>query len=204
MFTGIVEEIGAVKAMDAGRLIIGASAVVSDVSVGDSIAVNGACLTVTEHDASSFAVDVVPETLRRTNLGALTAGSRVNLERSMPASGRFGGHMVQGHVDGTGVVRSISADGDALMMAFEASPWVMRYVVEKGFIAVDGTSLTIVHCDNFSFSVTLIPHTQANTVLGDKRVGDSVNLEADIVAKYVERLALAAAVRTPPDAAEEL
>ena len=204
MFTGIVEEIGAVKAMDAGRLIIGASAVVSDVSVGDSIAVNGACLTVTEHDASSFAVDVVPETLRRTNLGALTAGSRVNLERSMPASGRFGGHMVQGHVDGTGVVRSISADGDALMVAFEASPWVMRYAVEKGFIAVDGTSLTIVHCDNFSFSVTLIPHTQANTVLGDKRVGDSVNLEADIVAKYVERLALAAAVRTPPDAAEEL
>lgn len=204
MFTGIVEEIGAVKAMDAGRLTIGASAVVSDVSVGDSIAVNGACLTVTEHDASSFAVDVVPETLRRTNLGALTAGSRVNLERSMPASGRFGGHMVQGHVDGTGVVRSISADGDALMMAFEAAPWVMRYVVEKGFIAVDGTSLTIVHCDNFSFSVTLIPHTQANTVLGDKRVGDSVNLEADIVAKYVERLALAAAVRTPPDAAEEL
>ena len=204
MFTGIVEEIGAVKAMDAGRLTIGASAVVSDVSVGDSIAVNGACLTVTEYDASSFAVDVVPETLRRTNLGALTAGSRVNLERSMPASGRFGGHMVQGHVDGTGVVRSISADGDALMMAFEASPWVMRYAVEKGFIAVDGTSLTIVHCDNFSFSVTLIPHTQANTVLGDKRVGDSVNLEADIVAKYVERLALAAAVRTPPDAAEEL
>ena len=177
---------------------------VSDVSVGDSIAVNGACLTVTEYDAASFAVDVVPETLRRTNLGALTAGSRVNLERSMPASGRFGGHMVQGHVDGTGVVRSISADGDALMMAFEASPWVMRYAVEKGFIAVDGTSLTIVHCDNFSFSVTLIPHTQANTVLGDKRVGDSVNLEADIVAKYVERLALAAAVRTPPDAAEEL
>lgn len=204
MFTGIVEEIGAVKAMDAGRLTIGASAVVSDVSVGDSIAVNGACLTVTEHDAASFAVDVVPETLRRTNLGALTAGSRVNLERSMPASGRFGGHMVQGHVDGTGVVRSISADGDALMVAFEASPWVMRYAVEKGFIAVDGTSLTIVHCDNFSFSVTLIPHTQANTVLGDKRVGDSVNLEADIVAKYVERLALAAAVRTPPDAAEEL
>lgn len=204
MFTGIVEEIGAVKAMDAGRLTIGASAVVSDVSVGDSIAVNGACLTVTEYDASSFAVDVVPETLRRTNLGALTAGSRVNLERSMPASGRFGGHMVQGHVDGTGVVRSISADGDALMVAFEASAWVMRYAVEKGFIAVDGTSLTIVHCDNFSFSVTLIPHTQANTVLGDKRVGDSVNLEADIVAKYVERLALAAAVRTPPDAAEEL
>lgn len=204
MFTGIVEEIGVVKAMDAGRLTIGASAVVSDVSVGDSIAVNGACLTVTEHDDASFAVDVVPETLRRTNLGALTAGSRVNLERSMPASGRFGGHMVQGHVDGTGVVRSISADGDALMMAFEASPWVMRYAVEKGFIAVDGTSLTIVHCDNFSFSVTLIPHTQANTVLGDKRVGDSVNLEADIVAKYVERLALAAAVRTPPDAAEEL
>lgn len=204
MFTGIVEEIGAVKAMDAGRLTIGASAVVSDVSVGDSIAVNGACLTVTEYDAASFAVDVVPETLRRTNLGALTAGSRVNLERSMPAAGRFGGHMVQGHVDGTGVVRSISADGDALMMAFEASPWVMRYAVEKGFIAVDGTSLTIVHCDNFSFSVTLIPHTQANTVLGDKRVGDSVNLEADIVAKYVERLALAAAVRTPPDAAEEL
>ena len=202
MFTGIVEEVGQIKSADGGRLEISAALVASDAKLGDSIAVNGACLTVVAHDAASFAVDVVPETLRRTNLGALVAGSPVNLERSMPAQGRFGGHMVQGHIDGVGTIRSITPDGDAVMMAFDAPAWVMRYVVEKGFVAVDGTSLTIVQCDNFSFSVTLIPHTRANSVLGGKRVGDSVNLEADIVAKYVERLA--GGSRAPLDAADEL
>ena len=202
MFTGIVEEVGHIKSAQNGRLEISAALVVSDAKLGDSIAVNGACLTVVAHDAASFAVDVVPETLRRTNLGALVPGSPVNLERSMPAQGRFGGHMVQGHIDGVGVVRSITPDGDAVMMAFDAPAWVMRYVVEKGFVAVDGTSLTIVQCDNFSFSVTLIPHTRANSVLGSKRVGDGVNLEADIVAKYVERLA--GGSRAPLDAADEL
>lgn len=202
MFTGIVEEVGSVKTVEKGRLVIGASEVLSDVKVGDSIAVNGACLTVTTYDESGFSVDVVPETLRRTNLGELTAGSPVNLERSMPAYGRFGGHMVQGHIDGTAAIRSIESEGDALMVIFDAPPSVMRYVVEKGFIAVDGASLTIVNCDNFSFSVTIIPHTQENTVFKSKRVGDSVNLEVDIMAKYVERLAMAG--RAPVDTADEL
>ena len=202
MFTGIVEEVGSVKSVGEGRLVIGASEVLSDVKVGDSISVNGACLTVTTHDDASFSVDVVAETLRRTNLGELTAGSPVNLERSMPANGRFGGHMVQGHVDGTATIRSIESEGDALMVGFDAPSSVMRYVVEKGFIAVDGASLTIVNCDNFSFSVTIIPHTQENTVFKSKKVGDSVNLEVDIMAKYVERLALAG--RAPVDTADEL
>ncbi len=202
MFTGIVEEVGSVKAVEEGRLVIGASEVLGDVKVGDSISVNGACLTVTTYDESGFSVDVVPETLRRTNLGELTSGSPVNLERSMPANGRFGGHIVQGHVDGTADIRSIESEGDALMVIFDASPSIMRYVVEKGFIAVDGASLTIVNCDNFSFSVTIIPHTQENTVFKSKKPGDSVNLEVDIMAKYVERLAMAG--RAPVDTADEL
>ncbi len=202
MFTGIVEEVGSVKAVEKGRLVIGASEVLSDVKVGDSIAVNGACLTVTTYDESGFSVDVVPETLRRTNLGELTSGSPVNLERSMPAYGRFGGHMVQGHIDGTAAIRSIESEGDALMVIFDAPPSIMRYLVEKGFIAVDGASLTIVNCDNFSFSVTIIPHTQENTVFKSKRVGDSVNLEVDIMAKYIERLTMAG--RAPVDTADEL
>ena len=202
MFTGIVEEVGSVRAVGNGSLVIGASEVVGDVKVGDSIAVNGACLTVTTHDDSSFSVDVVPETLRRTNLGELEVGSAVNLERSMPAYGRFGGHMVQGHVDGTATIRSIRGEGDALMVVFDAPISLMRYVVEKGFIAVDGASLTIVNCDNFSFSVTIIPHTRENTVFKDKKVGDSVNLEVDIMAKYIERLAMAG--RAPVDTADEL
>lgn len=202
MFTGIVEEVGSVKAVEEGRLVIGASEVLSDVKVGDSISINGACLTVTTYDESGFSVDVVPETLRRTNLGELTSGSPVNLERSMPANGRFGGHIVQGHIDGTAAIRSIESEGDALMVIFDASPSIMRYVVEKGFIAVDGASLTIVNCDNFSFSVTIIPHTRENTVFKSKKAGDSVNLEVDIMAKYVERLAMAG--RAPVDTADEL
>ena len=202
MFTGIVEEVGSVRAAGDGKLVVGASEVLSDVKVGDSISVNGACLTVTTHDESTFSVDVVPETLRRTNLGELEAGSSVNLERSMPADGRFGGHMVQGHIDGTATIRSIVSEGDAQMVVFDAPAVVMRYVVEKGFIAVDGASLTIVNCDNFSFSVTIIPHTRENTVFKSKKVGDSVNLEVDIMAKYVERLAYAA--RVPVDTADEL
>ena len=202
MFTGIVEEVGSVRAAGDGKLVVEASEVLSDVKVGDSISVNGACLTVTTHDESAFSVDVVPETLRRTNLGELEVGSPVNLERSMPADGRFGGHMVQGHIDGTATIRSIDSEGDAQMVVFDAPAVVMRYVVEKGFIAVDGASLTIVNCDNFSFSVTIIPHTRENTVFKSKKVGDSVNLEVDIMAKYVERLAYAA--RVPVDTADEL
>ena len=145
---------------------------------------------------------VVPETLRRTNLGQLHAGDPVNLERSLPANGRFGGHIVQGHIDATGSITNISPDGDAWLVTFDAPTSVMRYVVEKGFIAVDGTSLTVVKCDNISFVVTIIPHTRENTVFARRKVGDTVNLEVDLVAKYVERLS--SGTRMPLDIADEL
>lgn len=202
MFTGIVEEVGSVKTVEGNRLVIGAFQVMGDLKLGDSICVNGTCLTATWRDDTSFAVDVVPETLRRTNLGALDASDSVNLERSLAIGGRFGGHMVQGHVDAIGTVGSIAKDGDALLIRVEAPSSVMRYVVEKGFIAVDGTSLTVVNCDAQSFVVTIIPYTRDNTVLGTLKVGDSVNLEADILAKYVERLSTGP--RLPVDIADEL
>ena len=188
MFTGIVEEVGAVRAAGGGRLTVAASTVTEDLKVGGSISVNGACLTVTSLDETSFSVDVVPETLRRTNLGGLRAGDRVNLERPVPASGRLDGHVVQGHVDGTGVVESVEPEGPALLVRFAAPAEVMRYVVPKGFVAVDGTSLTVVDCDDSGFTVTVIPFTRDNTVLGARAVGDAVNLEVDVLAKYVERL----------------
>lgn len=206
MFTGIVEEVGRVKSADTGHLSITASTVMGGMKVGDSICVNGTCLTVTNFEGEgsngSFRVDVVPETLRRTNLGELKVDHPVNLERSMPADGRFGGHIVQGHIDGTGKVRSIKEDGEASLITFDAPPSVMRYVVEKGFITVDGASLTVVNCDQNSFMVTIIPHTRDNTVFSYRDVGDTVNLEADIIAKYTERLTTAA--RVPLDTAEEL
>ena len=202
MFTGIVEEIGTVKAVEPNRLNISASAVMGDMKLGDSICLNGACLTVTRFDESSFSVDVVPETLRRTNLGDLKTGSPVNLERSLAVGGRFGGHIVQGHVDATGTVHSIADEDNALLIKFDAPTSVTRYIVEKGFVTVDGTSLTVVNYDNFSFVVTIIPHTRDNTILGARRVEDSVNLEADIVAKYVERLSIGP--RAPMDIADEL
>ena len=202
MFTGIVEEVGMVaEASDTG-LRISADPVMDDLKVSDSICVNGACLTVTRVDGKTFAVDTVPETLRRTNLGDLGAGDPVNLERPMRADGRFGGHVVQGHVDGTGTVISIEAEGEARNFTFEAPDNVMRYVVEKGFIAVDGASLTVVNCGYRTFSVTVIPYTWNHTVFGSRGPGDMVNLEADIIAKYVERLA--AGPRLPIDTADEL
>ena len=188
MFTGIVEEIGRVQSVSSGGLVIRVSRELADLRVSDSINVNGACLTVTSRDEDSFSVDVVPETLRRTNLGALRSGDPVDLERSLAVDGRFGGHVVQGHVDATGAIESVAQEGEALLLRFRAPPSIMRYVVEKGFIAVDGVSLTVVDCDDRSFSVTVIPFTRDNTILGSKAAGDAVNLEADIMAKYVERL----------------
>ena len=202
MFTGIVEEVGTVAEVSPGHLTVGAATVLDDLKVSDSICVNGTCLTVTEIDAEQFSVDVVPETLRRTNLGRLSPRDPVNLERSMRADGRFGGHIVQGHVDGTGTVEKIATDGDATLVSFTAPPEIMRYVVEKGFVAVDGTSLTVVNCDNRTFTVTIIPYTRENTVFGARDVGDVVNLETDIMAKYVERLA--PGPRPPIDMADEL
>ena len=210
MFTGIVEEVGTIRSAGSGRMAVSASKVVADLKVGDSVCVNGACLTATSRDDAGFAVDVVPETLRRTNLGSLAAGDPVNLERSMAIGDRFGGHIVQGHIDATGEVVAIDTEGEsegsagaeALVVSIRAPVSVMRYVVEKGFVAVDGTSLTVVNCGAQSFTVTIIPHTRDNTVFGSRRVGDLVNLEADIIAKYVERVS--SGPRLPVDIADEL
>ena len=188
MFTGIIEEMGRVKGLESSRLTVEASLVLGDTKAGDSIAVNGACLTVVSMNASSFSVDVTPETLRRTNLGPLRPGDSVNLERPLAVGDRLGGHIVQGHVDGTGEVLSITPEGDSLLMRFQAPTALMRYIVEKGFIAVDGASLTIVDCDESSFSISLIPYTRDHTTLGSRSVGGVVNLETDILARQVERL----------------
>jgi riboflavin synthase len=162
--------------------------VLEDARLGDSICVNGWCLTVTAMGAESFAADTVPETLRRTNLGALRPGDPVNLERALAAGGRMGGHFVQGHVEGTGRIASIAPEREALLIRIEAPPEIMRYVVEKGFITVDGISLTVVSCDERGFAITVIPFTRAQTNLRVRAPGDSVNLETDILAKYVEQL----------------
>ncbi|MDY6906649.1 MAG: riboflavin synthase [Chloroflexota bacterium] len=188
MFTGIIEEVGTVTTAPQGRLAVAARRVLDGSVPGDSIAVNGACLTVVDISQGGFAVDVMPETLRRTNLGLLRPGDGVNLERALAVGGRMGGHFVQGHVDGTGRVMSVSPEGEALVARFEAPPEVMGYVVSKGFIAVDGVSLTVVECSSHYFTVSLVGYTLGNTTLGGKRAGDVVNLEVDIIAKYVERL----------------
>ena len=188
MFSGIVEEMGRVKARKGSTLFFEANKALEGVKVGDSISVNGACLTVTSIKGKVFSVDITPETVRRTNLGALSEGDMVDLERAMVYGGPVGGHLVQGHVDATGRVRSITPEGDSLVFRFEARPKIMKYVVEKGFIAVDGISLTVVERDTSSFSVSVIPYTRHNTVLGLRKPGERVNIEVDILAKYVERL----------------
>lgn len=187
MFAGIVEEVGRVVEAKPDRLVIQADAVLEGVRVGDSVNVNGACLTAVVVEDNRFTVDVSPETLRRTNLGALKPGDAVDLERALAVADRIGGHIVQGHVEATGKVLSIEPDGDSLVVRFQAPPQVMRYVVSKGFIAVDGISLTVVDCDSSSFSVSVIPYTRDHTVLGGRQAGDQVNLETDIVARYVEQ-----------------
>jgi riboflavin synthase len=192
MFTGIVEELGTVTALeaatDSARLTIHGPLVTSDAEHGASIAVNGVCLTVVTSGSGDFSVDVMAETLARSSLGALRAGDRVNLERAMPASGRFGGHVVQGHVDGTGTIAA-RTPGERWEVVEVALPGELApYVVEKGSITVDGVSLTVVGVTDDSFTVSLIPTTLALTTLGTRGVGDPVNLEVDVLAKYVERL----------------
>jgi len=191
VFTGIIEEMGRVISASSAGLVIAASDVLHGMGRGASMAVNGVCLTVTNFDSSSFSVDVMPETLKRTNLGLLYAGDGVNLERALPLGGRLGGHLVQGHVDDTGRVTSITWEGGAMLFRFEAPPEVMQYVAEKGFIAVDGVSLTIVTKDTSSFQVSVVDYTRKYSTLGTKRVGDRVNLEVDIIAKYVKQLSQA-------------
>ncbi|MBI4338693.1 MAG: riboflavin synthase [Chloroflexi bacterium] len=188
MFTGIVEEVGRVVETSPTRLVIRASKTLEGTGIGDSIAVNGACLTVVQTQGGALAINISPETLRRTNLGDLKPGDPVDLERAVALGGRLGGHLVQGHVEGTGRVSAITPEGDSLVIRFEAPSQIMRYVVGKGFIAVEGISLTVVDSDASSFTVSVIPYTRQNTVLGNRNVGDQVNLETDIVARYVERL----------------
>ena len=192
MFTGIVEELGTIRAVRRGArsavLSIAARTVLEDLKIGDSVAVNGVCLTVTSLDDGGFTADVMPETLRRSSLGALGPGGRVDLERAMAAGGRFGGHIVSGHIDGTGTIRALRRDDNAVWYTVSAAPALLKYIVEKGSIAIDGISLTVAAVDETSFSVSVIPHTAANTILGTKRPGDTVNLETDLIGKYVEKL----------------
>ena len=192
MFTGIVEELGQVKALslrgNSGTLTVKAKKVLEGTKIGDSIAVNGVCLTVTNIKNNEFSADVMAETVRRSSLGALRDGSYVNLERAMAANGRFGGHIVAGHVDGVGTIAAIEKDDNAIWFTITAPAQVLRYVVEKGSIAIDGISLTVARVETDRFAVSVIPHTAAVTLLGQRRTGDRVNLESDLVGKYVERL----------------
>jgi riboflavin synthase len=188
VFTGLVREVGAVVAFDGGRLTVEAPETAHGANLGDSVAIDGVCLTVVACDDSSLSFDAVPETLARTSLGALAQGSQVNLEPALRAGDALGGHYVQGHVDGVGSVRSVEPEGDGTRMTFDAPPDILRYVVEKGSIAVQGTSLTVAAVDERGFEVALIPHTLAATTLGALQPGDRVNLEADVLAKYVEKL----------------
>jgi riboflavin synthase len=194
MFTGLVEEVGRVRSLraagEAGDAHLGLSAdvVLGGTRVGDSILVNGACLTVDEIDADGLVFYTMPETLRRTALGDLSEGSPVNLERAMAAGGRLGGHIVQGHVDGVGEVLDVRPEGDAEIWTFGAPESVLRYAVEKGSVSIDGISLTVVSVERDRFTVSILPHTRSHTNLGELGVGSHVNLEADVVGKYVERL----------------
>ncbi|WP_298406364.1 riboflavin synthase [uncultured Chloroflexus sp.] len=191
MFTGIIEEIGIVEQLSQAEggwsLTVQAVTVLEGTALGHSIAVNGACLTVTALTDGSFTVGLSPETLRRTNLGEVQPGDGVNLERSLAVNGRIGGHFVQGHVDGTGVIRSFRPEGDSLWVTVEAEPALLRYIVPKGYIAVDGTSLTVVDVLPDAFTFMLVAYTQQHITLPRKPVGSRVNLEVDVLAKYVEK-----------------
>lgn len=192
MFTGIIEELGTVKSISKGAdsAVIQARAaeVSKDLKKGDSVSVNGVCLTVVELGNEAFSAEVMAETLRMTNLGGLKRGDRVNLERALRPTDRLGGHLVSGHIDGVGRIKSVAREDIALVFTIGAPEEVLRYIIRKGSIAVDGISLTVVDFDQSGFRVSIIPHTASLTTLGIRKVGDSVNLESDMIAKYVERL----------------
>ncbi|MEG0035889.1 MAG: riboflavin synthase [Oscillospiraceae bacterium] len=192
MFTGIIEEIGTIKSVQRGSkssiLTIAGAIIFNDLKLGDSVAVNGVCLTVSGFEQKAFTADVMHETISRSSLGSLKNGSHVNMERAMPANGRFGGHIVSGHIDGTGEITDIHKDDNALWYTISASEKQLRYTIEKGSIAIDGISLTVAAVNRQSFSVSIIPHTADSTVLSEKKVGDVVNLENDMIGKYIEKL----------------
>lgn len=202
MFTGLVETVGRVRSIKRGAassvLSIEAPAIMQGVRIGDSIATNGVCLTATRVDDAGFCADVMHETLRRSSLGALSAGSTVNLERAMPANGRFGGHIVSGHIDGTGTIRRIRRDQNAVRFAIEAPASIMALIVQRGSVAIDGISLTVAELAADAFEVSIIPHTIEQTTLSHRKPGDAVNLENDVVGKYVQRL-LHGACTTPTE-----
>ena len=192
MFTGIVEEIGLVKSIKRGAksftLCIAADKVLQGTRIGDSIAANGVCLTVTNIGSGCYYADVMPETMRCTNFAGLGVGSRLNLERALAVGDRLGGHIVSGHIDGTGRVANLERDDNAIWVTIAASSEIMKYIVMKGSIAIDGVSLTVAYVDSGTFKVSVIPHTQEQTTLTSKKVGDIVNLENDVLARYVEKL----------------
>lgn len=192
MFTGIVEEVGKVdnikKGVKSSIITVTANKIFEDIHIGDSIAVNGVCLTVTNFNDNTFTADVMNETLSRSSLGELSKGSYVNLERAMPINGRFGGHIVSGHIDGTGEITNIQKDDNAIWYTVKADDSLMKYIVEKGSIAIDGISLTVAKVSDKNFSVSIIPHTAKETILSHRKIGDNVNLENDIIGKYVDKL----------------
>jgi len=187
MFTGIIEETGTVRAISPKLLTVNAGEIFGDLKPGDSISINGVCLTVTDISGKTFTVDLMPETQRRTSFGTLRSGDEVNLERALQPNGRLGGHFVQGHVDGKGRILSMIPEGDAVIMRISVEEGLTRYMVEKGFIAVDGVSLTIIDYDSTSFAVSLVGFTRKKTILGNKKPGKEVNIEVDILAKYIEK-----------------
>ena len=192
MFTGIIEETGIIKSIRtegrSARITISAEKVLEDMKVGDSINTNGVCLTVTEFSSSAFTIDVMPETMQRTTFAKLRSGSRVNLERALRLTDRLGGHIVSGHIDGTGILEKIREDENAVWLSVSGEPGILRYIVEKGSVAIDGISLTVVKVSQRSFEVSIIPHTQTETAILLKKTGDTVNIECDIIGKYVEKL----------------
>ncbi|MCR5603508.1 MAG: riboflavin synthase [Lachnospiraceae bacterium] len=192
MFTGIIEELGTIRdlrtAGSSGQIMIGAGKVLEGTEIGDSIAVNGVCLTVTQISSDGFTADVMPETMRRTSLSIVGRGDKVNLERAMAVDGRFGGHIVSGHIDGTGQIRDFKKEGNAVWVTITAGCDILKFIVEKGSIAIDGISLTVAEVTDSYFRVSVIPHTGSETTLLLKHVGDPVNLETDIVGKYVAKL----------------
>ncbi|ALS77580.1 riboflavin synthase [Planococcus kocurii] len=192
MFTGIVEELGHVASVrskpQAMELTISCALILEDVKRGDSISINGVCLTVSTFTSNTFTVDVIPETVKSSTMKELKAGSRVNLERAMPANGRFGGHFVSGHIDGVGVIRSVKKEANAITKTIELEPQLLKYMMLKGSIAVDGTSLTIFAVSHNTVTISLIPTTQEDSLLGEKGIGEKVNIECDLLAKYTERI----------------
>lgn len=192
MFTGIIEEKGRIEAVKHGakscELVIYANKIFNDLKIGDSVAVNGICLTATKINPPLFTADVMAETMRRTNIGSLSKGGYVNLERAMQLNGRFGGHIVSGHIDGTGTIVLMKREDNAVWVTITADNKILRYIIEKGSVTLDGISLTVADVKNDRFSVSIIPHTAQETTLLDKKTGDKINIECDIIGKYVEKL----------------